>query len=76
MDKSKKGLITLLVILVYLVIVTLYPFPQPSSKIEFIAIDVVKLIFLTASIHYYCEGLEEEKNQEQKRHVRGSPCSG
>ena len=51
MDKSKKRLITLLVILGYLVFVNIFPFPKnPSTKIEMIAIEVFKLILLIASV--------------------------
>ena len=50
MDKSKKRLITLLVILGYLVFVNFYPFPHPSSRFESIAIETFKLILLITSI--------------------------
>jgi len=50
MDKSKKRLITLLVILGYLVFVYFPLFPHPSSPYESIATETFKLILLIASI--------------------------
>ena len=51
MNKSKKRLVTLLVILGYLALVNFYPFPKnPLGIIQEIAIDIVKLIFLITSI--------------------------